>query len=169
MERGFEVIATGHNLDDEAARLIGNVLHWRTDHLSRQTPVLEPRHQKYARKVKPLYRISEYETAVYAFFRRIDYVLDECPNSAGATQLIYKEVLNRLEAAMPGTKLTFVQEFQRSVRSVFAASELLSAPETCERCGMPSFGNVCAFCRLVAEVERKRSLPTAGSLRTGPV
>ena len=27
-ENGFNVLATGHNLDDEAARLLGNVMHW---------------------------------------------------------------------------------------------------------------------------------------------
>ena len=48
---------------------------------------------------------------MYAFFRGIDYIVDECPNAAGATQLAYKDMLNRLEAASPGSKLTFVQEF----------------------------------------------------------
>ena len=33
-------VVTGHNLDDEAAVLFGNVLHWQTDYLGRQLPVL---------------------------------------------------------------------------------------------------------------------------------
>ena len=37
---GYDVIVTGHNLDDEAAVLMGNVLHWHTDYLARQTPML---------------------------------------------------------------------------------------------------------------------------------
>ncbi|MBI1814367.1 MAG: adenine nucleotide alpha hydrolase family protein [Deltaproteobacteria bacterium] len=155
-EHGFRVVATGHNLDDEAARLLGNVLHWQTEHLAKQHPVLEPNHEKFSRKVKPLFRVSEYETAVYAFFRGIDYVIDECPNSVGATQLIYKDVLNRLEAAMPGTKLTFVKEFLRSGRPAFVTAEALPPPQSCEGCGMPSFGTLCSFCRLSAEVERKQ-------------
>src|SRR3984893_14798885 len=28
---GYDVVATGHNLDDEAATLFGNVIHWQTD------------------------------------------------------------------------------------------------------------------------------------------
>ena len=40
----FDVLATGHNLDDEAARLLGNVLRWQVDHLARQRPVLPPTH-----------------------------------------------------------------------------------------------------------------------------
>ncbi|HXQ20130.1 MAG TPA: ATP-binding protein [Candidatus Acidoferrales bacterium] len=155
-EHGFTVLATGHNLDDEAARLMGNVMHWQVDHLAKQQPVLQPTHERFARKVKPLYRLSEYETAVYAFFRGIDYMIDECPNSLGATQLRYKEVLNRLEAAMPATKLSFVQEFLRVGRPAFAA-RADAPPQSCERCGMPAFGALCSFCSLLREVEVKQS------------
>ena len=155
VDRGFAVVATGHNLDDEAARLLGNVLHWQMEHLSRQRPVLEPTHPRFVRKVKPLFRCSEYESAVYAFFRGIDYIVDECPNAAGATQLLYKDVLNRIEAASPGSKLTFVQQFLQTARPALSAAPT-EAPQTCERCGMPSYGTLCGFCRLVRETETKR-------------
>jgi uncharacterized protein (TIGR00269 family) len=154
VDRGFPVVATGHNLDDEAARLLGNVLRWQLDHLARQRPVLEPTHQRFVRKVKPLFRCSEYETAAYAFLRGIDYVVDECPNSVGASQLVYKDVLNRLEAASPGTKLGFVQEFHSKGRPALSRAD--APPNACTRCGMPAHGFVCSFCRLVAEVKSKR-------------
>ena len=154
-ENGFKVLATGHNLDDEAARLLGNVLHWQVHYLAKQSPLLESTHERLARKVKPLYRVTEYETAVYAFFRGIDYVVDECPNSVGATQLVYKDMLNRLEAVMPGTKLTFVQDFLTSGQPAFAAAAS-GAPQSCEACGMPSFGTLCSYCRLRHEVETKQ-------------
>ncbi len=154
-EHGFPVLATGHNLDDEAARLLGNVLHWQVRHLSKQNPVMESTHERFVRKVKPLFRVTEYEMAVYAFFRGIDYVIEECPNSVGATQLMYKDALNRLEAVMPGTKLSFVQEFLRVGRPLFE-TQSDGAPQTCERCGMPAFGVSCAFCGLVRAVEHKR-------------
>jgi uncharacterized protein (TIGR00269 family) len=160
----FDVLATGHNLDDEAARLLGNVLRWQVDHLARQRPVLQPTHAKFVRKVKPLHLLSEYETAVYAFMRGIDYVVEECPNSAGATQLLYKDALNRLEVASPGTKLSFVREFLRTGQAAFAERQAAEqgAPNTCARCGMPAWGEVCAFCKLVLEVETKRARRLAG-------
>ena len=37
---GYDVVATGHNLDDEAAVLLGNTLRWDVDYLARQLPVL---------------------------------------------------------------------------------------------------------------------------------
>lgn len=157
IERGFPVLATGHNLDDEAARLLGNVLHWRSAHLAKQTPVLDATHERFVRKVKPLYRISEFETAAYAFIRGIDYIVDECPNSLGATQLLYKDALNRLEASMPGTKLAFVQEFLRVGQPAFSG-HIEGPPQSCIRCGMPAFATLCSYCSLRREVEAKRSL-----------
>ena len=81
-EGGYDVIATGHNLDDEAATLLGNTLRWNVDYIARQSPVL-PAEPGFVKKVKPLHRLSELETAAYAFLRGIDYVVEECPLVAG--------------------------------------------------------------------------------------
>lgn len=161
-EGGFPVLATGHNLDDEAARLLGNVLHWQLPYLAKQHPVLTPTHEKFVRKVRPLYRSSEYESATYAFLRGIPYVVEECPNSHGATQLVYKDLLNRLEEKMPGAKLAFVSDFLRQAHPLFAAAPD-GPPNECERCGMPAFGEMCGYCRLVAEIGRRRTQAVAHS------
>ncbi|MBI3768973.1 MAG: adenine nucleotide alpha hydrolase family protein [Deltaproteobacteria bacterium] len=162
LDGGFAVLATGHNLDDEAARLLGNVLHWQLPYLAKQHPVLTPTHPKFVRKVRPLYRTSEYESATYAFLRGIDYVVEECPNSHGATQLVYKDLLNRLEETMPGSKLAFVSDFLRHAHPLFAGAPDSPAGE-CARCGMPAFAELCGYCRLVAEIERRRSQAVAHS------
>jgi len=152
-ERGFSVIATGHNLDDEAARLLANVLRWRTDYLGKQFPVLEEREPGFIRKVRPFYLISELETATYAFLRGIDYVVDECPYAAGATQLHCKEALNRLEEAMPGTKRAFLSEFVARMHQRFSG-EVERGGRACQRCGRPSYGETCGFCRLTLVTTR---------------
>src|SRR3990172_531554 len=64
-ELGFDVLATAHNLDDEAAFLFGNVLGWNTRQLRRMSPSL-PEKDGFARKVKPFWRFTERETAAYA-------------------------------------------------------------------------------------------------------
>jgi uncharacterized protein (TIGR00269 family) len=155
-ERGFSVVATGHNLDDEAATLLGNVLHWQTGYLARQSPVLEEHEAGLARKVKPLYRLAEQETAAYAVLRGIDYIVEECPNAVGATSLRYKEALNALEAASPGTKMMFVQGFLDRARHLFADQERVALHD-CPQCGQPTTGASCAFCRLIGEVQRRKA------------
>ena len=94
---GYDVLATGHNLDDEAAVLFGNTLRWDTEYLARQLPVLPERHG-FPRKVKPLVRLTERETAAYCVLRGIDYQVEECPMAAGNKHLGYKDALNAVEA-----------------------------------------------------------------------
>ena len=86
---GYDAIVTGHNLDDEAAVLMGNVLHWHTDYLARQAPML-PARDGFPKKAKPLVRLTERETAAYCVIRGIDYLVDECPMAVGNKHLAYK-------------------------------------------------------------------------------
>jgi len=146
---GYDVLVTGHNLDDEAAVLFGNTMHWKTDYLGRQLPVLAAR-EGFPRKAKPLVRLTERETAAYCVLRGIDYIVDECPMAAGNKHLGYKEALNAVEARSPGTKHDFYFGFlaraaERFRDEVVVEQEALVA---CERCGAPTPAGVCAFCRL---------------------
>ena len=43
LDGGYDVVATGHNLDDEAAVLFGNTLRWEIEYLARQVPALPAR------------------------------------------------------------------------------------------------------------------------------
>jgi uncharacterized protein (TIGR00269 family) len=159
LDEGLPVVATGHNLDDEAATLFGSVMHWQMDALPRQSPALPSTHPKLARRVKPLYRLSERETAAYAFLRKIDYIVDECPFAAGATSIAHKETLNRLEDASPGAKHNFLFGFLEKARPAFERAEAVVLNE-CARCGQVTTGTVCAFCKLADQV--KRAAPVAG-------
>jgi uncharacterized protein (TIGR00269 family) len=165
LERGYAVVATGHNLDDEAATLFGSVLHWQTEALARQSPALASTHPRLARRVKPLYRLSEFETAAYAFLRKIEYIVDECPFAAGATSLAHKEALNRLEEVSPGAKHNFLFGFLDKARGAFERAEPVALRE-CQVCGEATTGDVCAFCKLadrVKRVERARPRPEAST------
>ena len=153
-EGGYDVIATGHNLDDEAATLLGNTLRWQTDYIARQSPAL-PQEDGFARKVKPLYRLSELETAAFAFLRGIDYVVEECPLVAGNTQLRYKEAMNQLESTSPGTKAQFFLGYLDRAAPLFAMQDEVRLVG-CERCGQPTTGRFCAFCRARAQILGER-------------
>ena len=153
LEHGFPVVATGHNLDDEAATLFGSVMHWQTDALPRQSPALASTHPKLVRRVKPLYRLSELETAAFAFLRKIDYIVEECPFARGATSIAHKEILNRMEEASPGAKHNFLFGFLEKARPAFERVERVELKE-CARCGQVTTGTLCAFCKLADQVKR---------------
>ncbi|HWN12924.1 MAG TPA: ATP-binding protein, partial [Candidatus Dormibacteraeota bacterium] len=132
LEHGYPVVATGHNLDDEAATLFGSVMHWQTDALPRQSPALASTHPKLVRRVKPLYRLSELETAAYAFLRGIDYIVEECPFAKGATSIAHKEILSRMEDNSPGAKHNFLFGFLEKGRPAFERADTVTLRE-CER------------------------------------
>lgn len=146
----YDVVVTGHNLDDEAAVLLGNVARWQTDYLARQSPLL-PAGNGFPRKAKPLVRLSERDMAAYCVLRDIDYIVEECPMAVGNKHLEYKDVLNSMEVASPGAKHNFYFGFLERAAELFRVADSGSGGELtrCQRCGSASSSDVCSFCRLV--------------------
>jgi uncharacterized protein (TIGR00269 family) len=150
VDGGYDVMVTGHNLDDEAAVLFGNVLRWDLAYLSRQMPVL-PADEGFVRKAKPLVRLSERETAAYCVLRGLDYIVEECPMAEGNRHLGYKGALNEVEERSPGSKTAFYFGFLERIAPLVdgVAVEERKALHPCPSCGSPTVAEVCAFCRLV--------------------
>lgn len=156
LDGGYDVVATGHNLDDEAAVLFGNVLRWQTEYLGRQLPVLPAAHG-FPKKVKPLVRLAERETAAWCVLRGIDYQVEECPNAEGNKHLGYKAALNDVEDASPGSKHAFYFEFLSKASDLFTPEAAVEREglRPCSGCGAPTTDDeLCAFCKLVARVTR---------------
>jgi len=150
---GYDVLATGHNLDDEAATLFGNTLSWAGEYMLRQGPVL-PETPGLARKVKPLCRIYEREMLAYVLLRGIEYIYDECPFSVGSTSIYYKQLLNKLESDRPGAKLSFYLSFLEARKSgLFTERQKIQAElHPCPNCGQPtSAPGLCSFCRMMSQ------------------
>lgn len=179
LEEGFNVLVTGHNLDDEVATLFGNVLHWNTDMLGRQAPVLEERLLPTAvgsatatvstddvegterlvlvRKVKPLVRLAERETAAYALISGIDYIIEECPLVEGNTQHRYKEAVTLIEEGSPGTKQQMYFGFLKRAAGRFKDDSGAVDLVACVECGAPTTGGGrCSFCNTKALAAKRR-------------
>ena len=150
---GYDVLATGHNLDDEAAVLFGNTLNWLGEYILRQGPVLPASADGLACKVKPLCRFYEREMTAYAIARSIEYIYDECPFAKGSQSIFYKETLNQLETARPGAKLIFYLNFLEAKKSgnLFIERNVeMQRLHPCPRCGQTtSAPELCSFCRMI--------------------
>jgi len=149
MDRGYNLLLTGHNLDDEAAALFGNVLYWKKEYLWRKDIVLEEKEGHLSRKAKPFFLCSEREVAAYAIISGIDYIYEECPFSKGAKTLTYKGILGRLEESSPGTKLMFIKGYLNELRQMKMHDEAAGEAKEviyCETCGYPTLGGQCGFC-----------------------
>ena len=165
---GCQVVATGHNLDDEASRLLGNILHWQDGYLEKQNPAL-PDDGGLVRKVKPLNRLTEKEMAAYSFLNGIDYVVHECPMSVNAKQLFYKKIMNLLEKESPGTKQAFYFGFLDRRNRFYPEKEPGEAPPfNCQLCEAPSYSEICSFCRLRIKVTSPQEKPSRTKKKSSP-
>jgi len=81
--------------------------------------------------------------------------------AVGNRHLGYKEALNAIEDRSPGAKASFLFGFfdRGHERFVGEAAAEREALVTCARCGAPTTGEICAFCRL-----RERAAGSAGSV-----
>ena len=167
-EHGYDVVATGHNLDDEAAVLLGNTMRWEVDYLARQLPVLAAR-EGFPKKVKPLVRLTERETAAWCIVRGIDYLVDECPMALGNKHLAYKSALNAIDETSPGTKAGFYFNFIDKMAPLLAGRAVTDGLELgeCSNCGAPTTGNVCAFCHLVETASAHVPVPVELVMKKG--
>ena len=160
LDGSYDVLVTGHNLDDEAAVLFGNTLRWDVEYLARQLPVL-PARDGFPKKVKPLVRLTEREMAAWCIVRGIEYQVEECPMALGNKHLAYKQALNEIERQSPGSKSAFYLNFVDKMAPLLAGRSQAAAGELteCDTCGAPTTGEVCAFCRLQARVSGRDPVP----------
>ena len=169
LEEGFDILVTGHNLDDEVATLFGNVLHWNTEMLGRQAPVLAERvlgdgpnsRTALVKKVKPLVRIAERESAAFALLRGIDYIIEECPMVEGNTQHRYKEAITLIEEASPGTKSQMYFGFLKKAADRFKEEDGPTELVPCVDCGAPTVAYDraeprCSFCNTKSLALRRK-------------
>jgi uncharacterized protein (TIGR00269 family) len=152
-ESGYEVICTGHNLDDEAALLFGNVLGWKFEYMKKQFPKLEKNIDKLVDKAKPLIYLTDREVVVYNLINKIEYIDYECPLSKGANSKKYKHALSTLEEIMSGSKQRFLFDFYRNKSRIFFEWKDEHIDErSCKICGYPTTQDVCNYCRIKEKV-----------------
>jgi tRNA(Ile)-lysidine synthase TilS/MesJ len=146
----FQALVTGHNLDDEAGRLLGNLVRHRDQYLEKQYPFLPSTHPHLPAKLKPLYRLEAHEIRTYCEVKGVLPAEGKCPLSRGATSPIFKEALNFLEEKMPGTKRDFL--FSYVDHKDPPKEELLFG--RCRQCGEVTYEDLCSVCNLLNQLRK---------------
>jgi tRNA(Ile)-lysidine synthase TilS/MesJ len=151
-ELSADTLAFGHHLDDEAGRLLGNMIRRHEQYLASQWPVLEGLKGGFARKVKPLCFLAGEEIKAYAASLDLPATGLKCPRSRGATLTFYQEAMNFLDAKMPGTKRDFYAGFLRQKAGPPPPPQPAGK---CQKCGAPTYSEICTACRLLARAAEK--------------
>ncbi|MBI2672963.1 adenine nucleotide alpha hydrolase family protein [Candidatus Woesearchaeota archaeon] len=146
-ENNFDFVATGHNLDDEAAFVMHNVFNRNIDQLSRTGMVTKTiRENKLIGRVKLLYYLTEKENMLYCILNKVNFYNEECKNASGNQQIKNKEILYKL-ADSRDKKLSIVKTIDKLKKNSDVKEWV---PSYCPECGFPTTKGICKFCRTIA-------------------
>ena len=147
---GYDVLATGHNLDDEAQSVLMNVLRGDLPRLVRDSGADSS--GRFIPRIKPLSRISEKEIATYLMLKNAWHELPECPYTRYALRRDVRSMLSGFEQKHPGTMLNLMKSKEKIEDS--CKSPAVSSLRTCLACGDPSSGDLCQVCALLQSAGR---------------
>ncbi len=149
---GADVIATGHNLDDNLQSFFINLLSGDTNKIGWMGPDTS---KNTLRKIKPFCEIYESEIVFYAFTNQIPFQTEPCPHMNEGIRTEIREFLNSLETHHSGIKNNF---FKSSLKiSELVKNSNYKEKRICPNCGSECTGKICAVCKLVLKLNENRS------------
>ncbi len=147
-----DLVATGHNLDDEVQTIMINLIRGDLTRLVRFGDVPLSVSEGFVSRVKPLRKIYEWETTMYAYLKGYSFQEAECPHIISRPTLRAKvrELMYSLEEQSPGSLLRILNQFDRVAEDIRTSSKMDQLPR-CEICGDPtSYGRkICKNCELL--------------------
>jgi tRNA(Ile)-lysidine synthase TilS/MesJ len=147
--KDFDVIVTGHTLNDEAASLLKSLIFWQEGFIRRQFPVLREE-ESLKKKAKPLTLCFERETKLFCDILKLPYLKESCP-LRGGSYVIFKKIIEELEKEMPSSVLNFYKGFLKRKR-IFG-KEKPEELSPCKKCGYLTVAEICNFCKLKEKIK----------------
>ena len=164
---GYDVVATGHNLDDEAAVLLGNVLRWETGYLGRQAPgpARRARLRAQGQAARPP---GEREMAAYCVLTGSTTRSTSARWRRATATSGSRRCSTASRTARSGAKAAFLFGFYERGREHFVdgAANEREGSHPCPGCGSPTTGEHLRV--LHPPGARRRPGPGAPPGRTGP-
>jgi len=148
-----DVLATGHNLDDEAQSILMNQFRNNISASARLGPITGIKaEKKFIRRIKPLYFLTEKEIMTYAYIKNLATNFNECPYSRGSFRDELRTMINDMNKKYPSAKTSIINSFIEILpilKENYKSKEL----KYCKKCGEPSSQEVCQACKLVENLK----------------
>ncbi|MCI4345185.1 MAG: TIGR00269 family protein [Thermoplasmata archaeon] len=141
---GADVLLLGFNLDDLAQTVLMNLARGELPRLLRMAPHTR-RQPGLIPRAAPLAAIPEREVYLYARLAALQFDHSECPHATRAARNEFREVLWRLEDAIPGTRQALLRTRERLLPLLETAYGGTRAG-VCSECGEPATGTLCRAC-----------------------
>ncbi len=151
-EFGATKLVTGHNMDDEAQAILMNLFKHQTEILMRLGPLTGIlKDTQFIPRIKPLYFITEKETAAYSFLMDFNITYNVCPNAVHAYRGVVGTFLNDVEEKYTGSKKCLINQFIKQLPKI-KAKTMKKFMRYCVHCHEPSMQNICKTCKYLAKI-----------------
>ena len=155
IKEGIDVLATGHNMDDEAQSIIMSIMRGNPEFLQR----IGPRSNKiegFVPRIKPFYLTKEKDIMAYAI---INGLIDKekylsCPYSPIAYRNTPRKILDKIESEKR-VKRKIIEGFLKLKKYIKTQKEEIDYIKKCKICGMPSSGDICSRCKILLELNEE--------------
>lgn len=151
-----DALVLGFNLDDLAQTVLMNLARADVGRMSRMAPH-RTRHPGLIPRVAPLASIPEREVYLYARLAALPFDHAECPHAHHASRNVFREVVWRLEAALPGTRHSLLRTHEQIVE-LLAPAAPSSHPGQCVDCGEPAGGERCRACEYLRTLREPKAV-----------
>jgi len=151
-------LATGHNLDDFVGVLFNHYVHGDVEQLKRLLPVNVSHNPKMVTRIKPLCEMTEKETRYYADCIGLPYKSHACPFVHQRRLEKRRRLLDKLSEVMPNFRHVFFKSHVKRLQPALQVEEEAVSVRECTRCGMPTSGEVCSFCKIVSTLTKRKRL-----------
>ncbi len=150
----IDILATGHNLDDETQTILMNQFRNNVAASSRLGPLTGIKDdKKFVRRIKPLYFLTEKEIMTYAFINELATPFNECPYAEDSFRSKVRDALNKLNSEYPSTKSSIIHSFLETL-PLLKESYKKQDITYCNVCGEPTSKEKCQTCKYVELIKK---------------
>lgn len=148
-----DILAVGHNLDDEAQVILMNFFRSELERIGRSGAIAGFMNEKsFVKRAKPLRECSEKENVIYVNLNKIRYDDKRCPYGTDALRGSVRECLDVLEEKHPSVKIGILHSFDKIspiLRKHFIEKITDKRPNKCSKCGEVTNKKICRTCEMI--------------------
>lgn len=150
--QAFDVLATGHHLDDEAQTIMINLARGNTELLFRTGPSTRES-TSFKRRVKPFYFLLEKDILLYSMLRNIRVTSGTCPYALVSYRHSVRDSFSLLETRYSNVKKHIVNTYLTLRKKHLTSSEYDIA--VCKLCNQPSQQTICKACQFRKQIQEQ--------------
>ncbi len=152
----IDIIATGHTLDDQVQTIMLNLLRGDSQRFMRDAK--KKSYKQEISRIKPLSEVSERETTLYAFTKKLPIQTIGCPYSSEAMRNAIRQFFNEMEQHNPTVMISTFRAYNKIIDALKTTKIITKQEESiCPQCGISSSKDLCQTCKIIEEFGIRKS------------